>query len=79
MTKQFDLNATNSSPSFLPEAMFLVTVNEMSNRDIQSSETYNLQWYPAFIIDTIEQQEKRYSAANRIEMHIPISFPVRSI
>ena len=79
MTKQFDLNATNSSSSFLPETMFLITVNEMSNRDIQSSETYNLQWYPAFIIDTIEQQEKRYSAANSTEMHIPISFPVRSI
>ena len=79
MTKQFDLNATNSSSSFLPETMFLVTVNEMSNRDIQSSETYNLQWYPAVIIDTIEQQEKRYSAANSTEMHIPISFPVRSI
>ena len=79
MTKQFDLKATNSSSSFLPETMFLVTVTEMSNRDIQSSETYNLQWYPAFIIDTIEQQEKRYSAANRTEMHIPISFPVRSI
>lgn len=57
MTKQFDLNATNSSSSFLPETMFLITVNEMSNRDIQSSETYNLQWYPVFIIDTIEQQE----------------------
>ena len=79
MTKQFDLNATNSSSSFLPETMFLVTVDEMSNRDIQSSETYNLQWYPAVIIDTIEQQEKRYSAANSTEMHIPISFPVRSI
>ena len=79
MTKQFDLNATNSSSSFLPETMFLVTVNEMSNRDIQSSETYNLQWYPAVIIDKIEQQEKRYSAANSTEMHIPISFPVRSI
>ena len=57
MTKQFDLNATNSSSSFLPETMFLITINEMSNRDIQSSETYNLQWYPVFIIDTIEQQE----------------------
>ena len=79
MTKQFDLKATNSSSSFLPETMFLVTATEMSNRDIQSSETYNIQWYPAFITETIEQQEKRYSAANSTEMHIPISFPVRSI
>ena len=57
MTKQFDLKATNSSSSFLPETMFLVTATEMSNRDIQSSETYNIQWYPAFITETIEQQE----------------------